>query len=270
LITSRGCPYGCNFCYKGTFGRIWRPRSIENVLAEWEYLVSEVGVSEIALMDDAFNIDINRAMKICKEIKKRDLVIPWRSSSGIRADRSPKKLLKAMKDAGCHHLAFGVESGVQRVLDEIIHKQLQLKSVKKAFKFCRELKITSMAFFMIGNLGETLKDIEKTIDFAIKLDPDFAQFTIATPFPGTPLFQSVKAKNKLKVFDWDKYYMFGNRGYFENDVKPYDITEISTHAYRKFYLRPKVVFRLLKRRQTYLAITNIVSGSFHYLFNKNI
>ncbi len=269
LVTSRGCPFGCNFCYKGTFGRTWRPRSIENVLAEWEYLVKEVKVSEIAMVDDAFNLDVNRAIKICKEIKKRNLVIPWRSSSGIRADRSSKKLLKIMKEAGCFHLAFGVESGVQKVLDEIIHKQLKLSSVKKAFKMCRELGITSWAFFMIGNVGETLKNVQKTIDFAIKLDPDFAQFTVATPFPGTSLYQLVTKGGQLKVKDWDKFYMFGNKGYFNNNLKAGDIERLTTHAYRKFYLRPKVVFRLFRRKQTYLALSNVISGAFHYFFNYN-
>jgi anaerobic magnesium-protoporphyrin IX monomethyl ester cyclase len=269
LITSRGCPFGCNFCFKGIFGRIWRPRSVESVLDEWEYLVKVVKVSEISLMDDAFNIDMERALEICKEIKKRNLIIPWRSASGIRADRSSKKLLKAMKVAGCYHLAFGVESGVQKVLNEIIHKQLKLSSVRKAFGICRELGITSWAFFMIGNIGETLEDVQKTINFAIKLDPDFAQFTVATPFPGTLLYQLVKNNSKLKELDWDKFYMFGNRGYFNNSLKAEDIARLTTRAYRKFYLRPKVVFRLLKRKQTYLALPNVISGAFHYFFNYN-
>lgn len=270
IITSRGCPFNCNFCYKGIFGRSWRSRGVENVLTEWKYLVKDLKVAEIALMDDAFNLDIDRAIKICQEIKKRGLFIPWRSSSGIRADKAPKKLLQAMKDSGCYHIAFGVESGVQRVLD-LMGKELSLKDVVRTFKTCRELGILTMAFFMIGNLGETRQDIEKTIDFSIKLDPDFAQFTVTTPFPGTQIFNLIKKKGGMKIIDWDKYYMFGHKGYFDYDeLKAEEVTKLVGQAYRKFYLRPKTIFRLMKRKQTWLNLPNIVVGGAYYLVQKDI
>lgn len=270
IITSRGCPFSCKFCYKGTFGRNWRPRGVENVLAEWEYLVKELKIAEIALMDDTFNLDIDRAIKICQEIRRRGLVIPWRSSSGIRADKAPKKLLRAMKKSGCYHIAFGVESGVQRVLD-LMGKELNLKDVVKTFKTCRQLGISTMAFFMIGNPGETQEDIKKTIDFSIKLDPNFAQFTVSTPFPGTQIFNLIKKKGKIKIIDWDKYYMFGHKGYFDyGELKAEEVTKLMTQAYRGFYLRPKTIFRLIKRKQTWLNLSNIIAGSAYYLLQKNM
>jgi len=270
IITSRGCPFACKFCYKGTFGRIWRPRRVENVLAEWEYLVRELKIAEIALMDDTFNLDIDRAIRICQEIKRRGLVIPWRASSGIRADRAPKKLLRAMKESGCHMVAFGVESGVQRILD-LMGKDLLLENVVKAFKICRQLRISTMAFFMIGNLGETRQEIEKTIDFSIKLDPDFAQFAVATPFPGTQLFDLIKKKGKMKIIDWDKYYMFGHEGYFDYDkLKAEEVTKLTTQAYRRFYLRPKTIFGLIRRKQTWLGLPNVIAGSAYYLLRKDM
>lgn len=270
MITSRGCPFNCQFCYKDTFGRNWRPRGIKNVLAEWEYLVKELKIAEIALMDDVFNLDISRAIKICQGIKEKGLVIPWRSSSGIRADRAPKKLLRAMRDSGCYHIAFGVESGVQGVLN-LMSKELNLKDVAKTFKTCRQLGISTMAFFMIGYPGETQQDIKKTIDFSIKLDPDFAQFSVSTPFPGTQIFNLIKKEGEIKIIDWDKYYMFGHNGYFDfGEIKAEEVTKLVNRAYRRFYLKPKTIFRLIKRKQTWLNLPNTIAGGAYYLLQKNI
>lgn len=270
IMTSRGCPFGCKFCYKGTFGRVWRPRSVANVLAEWEYLVKKLKVKEIALMDDGFNINIDRAVKICQEIKKRGLVIPWRAHNGIRADRAPKKLLQAMKDSGCYMISFGVESGVQRVLD-LMGKDLRLKNVVRAFRVCRCLGILTMAFFMIGNPGETREEIEKTIDFSIELDSDFAQFSVTTPFPGTQIFNLIKDKGKIKVIDWDKYSQFDQRGYFDyGDLGIKEIAKLAKQAYRRFYLRPKTIFRLARRKETWLNLVNVLAGGAHYLLQRDL
>lgn len=299
ILTSRGCPFGCNFCYKGTFGRTWRARGVENVLTEWEYLVKELGVAEIALMDDGFNLDIERAIKICQEIKKRDLAIPWRAHNGIRADRAPKRLLRAMRNSGCYIISFGVESGVQRVLD-LMGKDLQLKEVIKTFKNCRDLGILIMAFFMIGNPGETREEIKKTINFSLELDPDFAQFSVTTPFPGTPIFDllhglqgdfsrrssrrksgvvqprtksktSFRKKGKIKITDWDKYSQFDQKGYFDyGELKAEEVAQLASQAYRRFYLRPKTIFRLIKRKETWLNTPNVVAGGAHYLLQRDI
>lgn len=270
IMTSRGCPFGCNFCYKGTFGRVWRARGIENVLSEWKYLVGELKIKEIALMDDGFNIDIGRAVRICQEIKKRGLLVPWRAQNGIRADRAPIRLLQAMKDSGCYLIAFGVESGCQRVLNTI-GKNLDLKEVIKAFKNCRNLGILTMAFFMIGNYGETKEEIEGTIKFALDLDPDFAQFTVATPFPGTRLFEIVQKEGKIRIFDWDNYNQLAQRGYFDSsDFKAKDVTNLSRSAYRRFYLRSKKAWMLLKRRETWLNLPNILAATSHFLLQKDL
>lgn len=270
IMTSRGCPFGCSFCYKGTFGRVWRSRSVENVLAEWEYLVKELKVREIALMDDGFNTDIDRAIKICREIKKKGLVVPWRAHNGIRADRSPKELLLAMKESGCYMIAFGVESGVQRVLD-MVGKNLQLRDVERAFANCRRLRILTMAFFMVGLPGEQREEIEKTIDYSLELDPDLAQFSVATPFPGTQIFELVRKDGEIKINDWDKYSQFDQRGYFDfGQMKASEVAGLAKSAYRRFYLRPKTIARLAKRRETWLNIPNMVAGAAHYLFQKDI
>jgi len=270
ILTSRGCPFGCRFCYKGTFGRTWRPRGVENVLTEWEYLVKELKVKEIALMDDGFNIDIKRAITICQEIKKRGLMIPWRAHNGIRADRAPKKLLRVMKESGCYLISFGVESGSQRILD-LMGKDLRLEDVVCAFKTCRSLGILTMAFFMIGYPGETKEEIEKTVGFSLKLDPDFAQFLVTTPFPGTQIFDLLKKESKIEVTDWDQYSQFDQKGYFDyGEMKAKEVAKLAGQSYRRFYLRPKTIFRLIKRRETWLNLPNVIAGGAHYLLQRDI
>lgn len=270
IMTSRGCPFGCHFCFKGTFGRIWRNRDVESVLKEWEYLVRVLKVKEIAMMDDGFNINVDRAMKICKEVKRRGLVVPWRAHNGIRADLTTKKLLKAMKESGCYYVAFGVESGNQEFLNTL-GKNLRLEKVVKAFKTARELGILTMAFFMVGNPGETRETIEDTMKFSIKLDTDFAQFSVVTPFPGTQIFMQVNKYGKNLEKDWDKYSQFDQRGYFDfGDLTGEDVARLAKSAYRRFYLRPKPILRLLRRKETWFNIKNVTAGAAHYLLQKNI
>ena len=124
---------------------------------------------------------------------------------------------------------------------------------------------------MIGNLGETRKEIKKTIDFSIKLDPDLAQFSVATPFPGTPIFDQINKKGKVKLRDWDQYSQFDQKGYFDyGDLSAEAVAGLTGQAYRRFYLRLKVVLRLTKRRETWLNLPNVFAGGAHYLLQRDI
>ncbi|PIU43612.1 MAG: hypothetical protein COS97_00080 [Candidatus Nealsonbacteria bacterium CG07_land_8_20_14_0_80_40_10] len=267
IITSRGCPYGCIFCYKGTFGRIWRARSPENVLAEWGLLVKKFGVKEIGIQDDNFNVDTSRAIKICRLIQKKKLIIPWSTPNGIRADFATEELLREMKKAGCYRIAFGVESGDQKVLDYIIGKNLKLSKVKKAFKLARKYKIKTIAFFMMGNPGETQKQMKKTIKFALQLQPDFAQFTTATPFPGTRLFALIQEKGKFKIKNWAGFSQFDQKAYFEFPGQDPELpAKMVKRAYQKFYFRPAFMAKFLADFQTWKNLPNIISATFHFLF----
>ncbi|MEW6039940.1 MAG: radical SAM protein, partial [Elusimicrobiota bacterium] len=119
IMTSRGCPFNCVFCYKGMFGHVWRSRSPENIIDEWKFLVKELKVKEIRIQDDIFNQDIKRAEKICEMIKDNNIIVPWSLPNGIRADKFNVTLISKMKQSGCFQVAFGVESGDQTVLNNI-------------------------------------------------------------------------------------------------------------------------------------------------------
>lgn len=266
LITSRGCPYNCYFCYKGVFGRVWRPRSPENVIGEWHQLVKDYQVAEIGVQDDACNIDSNRIAKICELIIKKKLIIPWSIPNGIRADLLNEELLTKMKRAGCYRMAFGIESGNQKMLLEKIGKGLDLKKTRQTIKICRKLGIKTIGFFIIGHPWDTKKTVEETLEFAKHSDLDFAQFTVATPIPGTRLWELVKKQSKLVNLSWDKFDHYTAGAYFEyGEVNDDFINWAKSYTWKGFYLRPKFLMKIIFDRNTWTNLPYILRAVKQFL-----
>jgi anaerobic magnesium-protoporphyrin IX monomethyl ester cyclase len=255
ILSSRGCPYRCNYCSQ-ILPRGWRARSPESVVSEWRWLVKELGAAEIGVLDDSFNIDRQRALEICDRIIAEGLNhVPWIMINGIRANLANETLLGRMREAGCIRTAFGVESGNQRILDTVIHKQLTLDQVREAFRAAKAVGMETIGFFIIGLPGETEETVEDTIRFACELDPVVANFSMATPFPGTEMYDQVLAQGRLLVHDWDEFAFFENRAQFETDEMPAELVERKwREAYRRFYLRPHRVMRTLLRKRTWLEL----------------
>lgn len=245
LITSRGCPYKCSFC--NTPGRsTWRWRSAESIVREIEECV-KLGIREIYVVDDTFNVRKDRVISICDAIKKRGLKVNWNIRA--RANCLTPETVKAMKDAGCTHVHIGVESGSDAGM-KALKKNLTTAIVRQAFQILKDEGITTVCYFMIGCPHEkTRDDIKQTIDFAIELDPAYALFGILTPYPNTAIYdQGVKA-GILDPEHWKKF--------LENptpDFKPQvwtesftaqELSEMCDQAFKRFYIRPKQMFRKL-------------------------
>ncbi|MBI5417000.1 cobalamin B12-binding domain-containing protein [Candidatus Poribacteria bacterium] len=266
MLTSRGCPFDCFFCYKGTFGRKWRTRSPENIVAEWQYLIEEFKVKEISVQDDCFNTDKNRCIKFADMIVKKNLQLPWTLTNGIRADLTDDELIAKLKAAGLYRAALGIESGNQIVLNDI-GKNLQLSDVERSMKILQKYKIQTIALFVMGNFLDTEKTLQESIDYAIKLNPTFAQFTMATPFPGTRLFKRVKELNTFRVKNWDDYSQFNQIGYFDYpQIKGETIAHYVNKAYRDFYFRPRFIYNVMKLRLFYINLPSYISGVTHFMF----
>ncbi|MEM2974215.1 MAG: radical SAM protein [Candidatus Micrarchaeia archaeon] len=260
IFTSRGCPYACYYCNKKVFGQGWRPRSPENVVEEIEQLV-KAGVKEIAIYDDCFNMDIKRAEKILDMIIERNIKVYLRLTNGIRVDRVTDSLMSKLKRAGCIYVAFGVESGNQSVLDKI-PKGITLDQVRNAVSLAKKYHISCCGFFMFGLLGDTRQTMKETIDFALELDPDMASFNIATPYPGTQMYEIIKREGKLLVNDWNIFHHTSGRMVFTHpDVaKPEEVEAAYRNAIKSFYLRPKYVIRRLTRIRNLTDIKFIWRG----------
>ena len=202
MITSRGCPHSCVFCsIHVVMGRKWRGRSPENVVDEIEQLVHTYRIKQIDFLDDNMTLDKKRMENICDLIVKRGLDIEWYTPNGVRADGLDENLLRKMKASGCKKIRIAPESGVQRVVDQIIKKDLDLKKVDKAVVLSRKVGIKVGCFFIIGLIGETKEDIKATINYAYKLrqlGADSFYFSYATPVYGTELYEQAKVGGFLR------------------------------------------------------------------------
>jgi anaerobic magnesium-protoporphyrin IX monomethyl ester cyclase len=245
LITSRGCPYHCIFCDKSVFGSRWRARSPEKVLDEMETVVKDLGIRSMILYDDLFTLDKERAIAVCRGILERGLKISWKCEG--RVDRVDEELLSWLKKAGCRLIAYGVESGNQHGLD-YLQKGIDRAQIRQAFALTRKAGIRPMAYFILGIPVETFAQGLKTIRFARELKPDYAQFSILSPFPGTKLYAEAKTRGWYREAD-------ANNPFDKDEKRPVllsenwseeQLREILRRAHRSFYLRPGYVWRRLR------------------------
>jgi anaerobic magnesium-protoporphyrin IX monomethyl ester cyclase len=202
MITSRGCPNKCIFCsIHVVYGRKWRSRSPDNVVDELEQLVHTYRIKQIDFNDDNMTLNKKRMQTICNLIVEKGLDIEWFIPTGVRADTLDENLLIKMKKSGCKKIRVAPESGVQRVVDQIARKNLNLKDVEKAVVLAKKVGIKVGCFFIIGFIGETKEDINKTIQYAYKLrklGADSFIFSIATPLYGTELYEQAKRGGFLR------------------------------------------------------------------------
>ncbi len=202
VTTTRGCPYSCVFCSVCIlWGRTWRARSPKNVVDELEQVVKTYGVKQVDFYDENMTLDKKRMADICDQIVERGLHIEWFTPNGVRADTLDESLLRKMKKSGCKKIRVAPESGVQRVVNEVIGKNLDLKKVEQAVVLCKKVGIKVGCFFVLGMIGETKADIEETIKFAYKLrglGADSLIFSIAMPLYGTALYEQAKEGGYLR------------------------------------------------------------------------
>jgi anaerobic magnesium-protoporphyrin IX monomethyl ester cyclase len=252
IVTSRGCPYNCIYCSKAVTGRTWRPRSPENVVAEWRWLVRDLGATEIGVTDDTMTLDMERAKTICRMLIAEGLnTVPWITIHGINASNTDEELLRLMKQAGCKRVGFGVESGNQCVLDSI-KKQQTVDEVRRAFANAKKASLETMGFFIFGLPTDTEETMEDTIRLALELEPELANFMIAAPFPGTEMYDIVLQEGHLFSPDWADFAIHDEKARFEiGDLTAELVERKWREAYRRFYLRPSRLWRRVTSPDTW-------------------
>ena len=269
MVTSRGCPNECSFC---AVNHNHKPRFSDpvKVVDEIEILIKELNASYIYFEDSLFIANKERILKICTEINRRGLKILW----GIQGHVNyiTKDIIKPLEDAGCYDMALGIESGVQRLLDKI-NKQTRLEKIAEVVDMVKKnSKILLEGLFILGLPTETYDESLKTIEFARSLNIDMAQFSIFTPYPGSPLFSGLKQAGEIDTgikndgsvdpSVWERYSAYISF----TDIDPIWVTpgltkdqlrKLQKKAQRSFYLRPSIIKRNIKR----LNIKNIAAAS---------
>ena len=245
LAASRGCVFWCDFCSTVRMhGRHFRMRSPKSIVDELEFLHKTYGVTDFTFCDDAFTVDPHRTQELCGLIVERKLKIKW--NCGTRVDMLTRELLLTMREAGCISVWFGVESGSQKILDAM-EKGISIEQTKRVFGWVRELGLKPVPNVILGFPGETKASAWKTIRFVEKISPDQVGFyNIATPFPGTPMYDLVQKNGWLKVTDFDQYDTAAP--IFETPwLSMEELREIREKAFRSFYLRPTYILRMFAK-----------------------
>lgn len=245
LITSRGCPYKCNFC--NTPGHsTWRWRSAQSIANEMEECAN-LGINEIYIVDDTFNVRVKRTLELCDEIVKRGLKINWNIRA--RVNLITEETVAAMKKAGCTRVHIGVESGTDEGM-KALNKELTTAQVRKGFNILKKSGMTTVCYFMIGCPHEkTVNDIIQTVNFAKELDPDYALFGVLTPYPQTALYDEGVRRGILDPNHWENFLKNPTPDFkpqvWTESFTPEQLAEYCDLCFKRFYLRPKQMFRKL-------------------------
>ncbi|MFQ5900627.1 MAG: B12-binding domain-containing radical SAM protein [Thermodesulfobacteriota bacterium] len=257
MLTTRGCPYSCIFCAASTvFGKKVRSFSPQRVVREIEACMEEYGIREVSFWDDTMTVNKNWMMNLCNLIIEKRLDITWTCYGHVNT--VTRELLFRMKEAGCFNIFYGFESGDQGMLNNI-RKGITLDRIRTVKEWTKEAGIEIRASFMLGLPGETPALAEKTIDFAISLDPDYAQFSLTTPYPGTTLYEIAKEYGNLDM-DFTKYHgwnpVFLPHGYKDRE----ELLNMERQAMRRFYLRPGYILKRLKKINSIEDIKRNIKG----------
>lgn len=256
VITSLGCPYHCAFCTAGAYG--YKIRDIEGVLEELKYL-SSLGVKEILFQDPTFTINTKRVTTLCHRMKEEGLDFSWSCNADIKSMNEEK--IKAMREAGCHTVSVGIESGSDEILKKYA-KMITVDDIVDKVRLIRKYGVRILGYFIIGLPGEDRQSIMKTIALAKKLDLDFASFTVATPDVGTRLRREALAKGWIAP-DVDVFDSTGFPVIKTENLTPEEVWALRRKAVRSFYFRPGYIWRRLQTlrswRDVQLAISNALN-----------
>ena len=253
IYTSKGCLFGCSFCAYGKSG--FRKRETPHIIRELEYLKDKFGLKSFLIFDDAFTLQREHAVSFCRELVKNKLNLTW--SCCTRVDRIDGELLALMKDAGCREIAFGVESGSQKILDAC-HKGITTGQIKEAARICREAGIKFYCMIVLGLPGETEETIEETKALLEEIMPFYIQFCFAIPFPNTEIYSYFKGKGLLTSFDWAKYCPLNAAPICPTESMSMEaLTLARNRLYRHFLFHPAFLWQHVKHSD----LKHLLTGS---------
>ncbi|MBQ7653652.1 MAG: radical SAM protein [Clostridia bacterium] len=267
IVAARGCPSSCVYCLAPIiFGRHVRLRSVENVFAEMEECVEKFGIYDFFFQADTFTINQQWAIALCDKIISSDLNGKVQFTINARTDTVTAELLQKLKEAGCFTIAVGFESGSDETLKKVKKGTTVEKNLRCA-KLLKEAGIQFYGFFMLGFPWETKKDFRKTLNHALKLDPDFIEIHVALPYYSTELYNMCAEYGTLSGDSWNHdLYTPNTTGTKTVPLKK--VLSFKKYFLLRFYSRPSYLFRLFKNKVTdFTTFKNYLKYGFRLLKN---
>ena len=245
IITSRGCPFSCDFCFK--ISSQIRFRSPENIVSEIKHLKSKFGYHTFSFIDDCFNANPQRAKDICRLIIQEKLGITFTLPNGVRANLVDDELAGLMKAAGCFRANIGVESWDDEVRSKM-NKRLKRQEAIHAIKCLQKYGINCTAYFIMGHYYDTVASLQRDIDAIKELDADFFQYSKFIPMPGSPIYDKIVGEGRIKEKDFSKFSLFGDASLMEHPLLSSAQIDLAIkHAYRQATFRWRTVWVILQR-----------------------
>jgi len=244
IIVTRGCPCPCTFCAgKSITGVKMRARSIKNVIDELKYLRKR-GIKEFHIEDENFTFKKPLVIEFCEALLKENIKMSWSVPAGVSIETIDREILELMEKSGCYSVGIGIEFGSQRMLD-LTKKRLKIETIREKLELFNGLNIKKTGFFLFAVPGETIEEMQQTIDFALSLPLDRAQFNNFMPLPGSKLWEYLKKQNRLKHIDWNKLFVH-DVSFVDKGIKPWAIKRLQRVAIFKFYLRTRIIINIIK------------------------
>jgi len=270
INTSRGCPFSCEFCsitkYQGTK---FRYRSPENIIDELRMLKEKYNVSTFSIRDGVATLNKDRMIELCELMIKENLNMGWSCTSIITS--ADVGMFAVMKKAGCFSIQYGIETGSDEILDKnpyLKRKNKSIEKVEKAIRMTVEAGIDVHGYFIVGLPGETKESVEKTIQFAKRLPIGTAGFTIARPVPGTSLYDYYESRGRLLTKVWYKYDTYFSIVIDHETLTHKELMTLNRKCWRRFYLRPRIVWNRLKRIHSFAALKTHLDIAFRFIIQR--
>ena len=252
-LMTRGCPGKCTFC-NSAFTTL-RSHSPANMVEQIKHLRYTYGVRQIQFYDDTFTVAKQTVIEFCKQMIADKVDVTW--IAFIRGDCFSREIAELMKAAGCHQVLVGIETGDEQIMRNI-GKPIDKKRYREAVRIAHECGIEVRGSFIIGNVGETWQTMQASVDFAKELDLDLFQLNISTPYPGTQLYEYAVKTGTLMSKKWSEY---GQHTVLVrlDDLTADQIYAFERHAFREFYLRPRIILRHIRRVTRLRHLRDLVS-----------
>jgi radical SAM superfamily enzyme YgiQ (UPF0313 family) len=270
LLTSRGCSFRCNFCsplLRKSYGEKYRVHSIPYVLQQFDFFQEKLHCNAISFEDDVFSFSRTRTIELCRALAQRKKIIPWVAQT--RIDTLDKEVIQEMKKAGCTGLCIGIESGDQNIREKFKNCKLTNEEIQNIIQSVHDADIHTTLYFMLGFPDETMEQMQKTFEFALRLKPLMIQVGFYTPYPGSPAWNDFiknhQAEEILKASHYNVMeFTFGKH-------KASEIWAFRQRFYRKFYLNFSYMWRYLSKRLPYTISKgyefSLIHDTLAWLFN---